>query len=47
MINWLNVGTIKECNPSWPQIQNHPHWILTVRDPGFRKTNALLNLVRY
>ena len=49
MINWLNVAkeNIKEYNPNWPQIQDHPHWILTVRDPGFGKTNALLDLVTY
>ena len=42
MINFENVTkeTIKEHNPNWPQIPDHPF-----AGSGSRKTNALLNLI--
>ena len=42
MINFENVTkeTIKEYNPNWPQIPDHPFV-----GSGSRKTNALLNLI--
>ena len=36
---------IKEHNPNWPEIPDHPYRILTVGRSGSGKTNALLNLI--
>ena len=36
---------IKEHNPNWPEILDHPYRILTVGRSGSGKTNALLNLI--
>ena len=38
---------IKEHNPNWPQISNHPDriWIIGVSKPG--TTNSLLNLINH
>ena len=36
---------IKEDNPNWPQIVDHPHRILITGGPGSGKTNSLLNLI--
>ena len=36
---------IKEHNPKWPEIPDHPYWILIIGGSGSGKTNALLNLI--
>ena len=36
---------IKEHNPSWPEIPDHPYRVLIVEGSGSWKTNALLNLL--
>ena len=35
----------KEHNPKWPEILDHPCWILITRGSGSGKTKALLNLI--
>ena len=34
---------VKEHNPNWPQIPNHPYRILVTGGSGSWKTNSLLN----
>ena len=36
---------IKEQNPNWPHIPDHPSRILIIDSSGSAKTNALLNLI--
>ena len=36
---------IKEHNPNWPNIPDHPYRILIIGGSGSGKTNALLNLI--
>ena len=36
---------IKILNSNWPEIPDHPYWILIIGASGSRKTNALLNLI--
>ena len=43
--DYLTKEDIKEHNPKWPEIPDHPYRILIVGGPGSRKTNALLNLI--
>ena len=38
---------IKEHNPNWLQILNHPYRILITGGSGSKKTNVLLNLINY
>ena len=38
---------IKEHNPNWPEIPDHPYRILIAGNSGSGKTNALLNLINY
>ena len=47
MINFDDVTNknIKEDNPNWPQIVDHPHRILIIGGPRSGKTNSLLNLI--
>ena len=48
MINFDDVvkETIKEHNPHWPQIPDHPYRILIIiRGSGSGKTNSLFNLI--
>ena len=47
MTNFDNVigENIKEHNPNWPQIPDHPHRILIVGGSGSEKTNSFLNLI--
>ena len=47
MINYDDVikENIKEHNPKWPQIHDHPCRILIIRGSGSGKTNSLFNLV--
>ena len=47
--NFDNVTkeNIKEDNPNWPEIPDHPYRILINGDSGSEKTNAFLNLINY
>ena len=47
MINFDEVTkeNIKEDNPNWPQIPDHPYIILIIRGPGSGKTNALFRRI--
>ena len=47
MINFdvVTKENIKEHNPNWPQILNHPYTILIFGGSGSGKTNSLFNLV--
>ena len=49
MINFDDVTreSIKEHNPNWPQIPDHPYRILIIRGSRSGKTNSLFNLVNY
>ena len=49
MINFDNVRKedIKEHNPSWPQIPEHPYRILIIGGSGSEKTEALPNLINH
>ena len=49
MINFDNVTkeNIKEHNPNWPQIPDHPCRILIVGGSGSGKVNMLLNIINY
>ena len=38
---------IKERNPNWPEIPDHPYRILIVGCSGYVKTNTLLNLINH
>ena len=38
---------IKEHNPNWPQIPDHPYRVLIIGGSGSGKTNLLLNLIRH
>ena len=39
-----NNPNIKEHNPNWPQIPDHPYRILIIEGSGSEKTNSLFNL---
>ena len=47
MINFDDVTKehIKENNPNWPQISEHPYRILIIRGSRSGKTNSLFNLI--
>ena len=47
MINFDDVTkeNIKEYNPNWPEIFDHPHRILIIGGSGSGKTNSLFNLI--
>ena len=47
MINFDDVTkeNIKEHNPNWPQIPDHPHRIFTIAGSGSGKTTSLFNLI--
>ena len=47
MINFycFTKENIKEHNPIWPQIPDHPYRILIIGDSGSGKTNLLFNLI--
>ena len=48
MINlddFVKKKNIKEDNPNWPQILDHPCRILIILGSGSEKTNSLFNLI--
>ena len=47
MLNFDDVvkENIKEYNPDWPQIPDHPYRILLIGGSGSGKTNSLFNLI--
>ena len=48
MINFDVVKeNIKEHNPNWPQISDHPYRILIIGGSGSGKTNSLFNLTNH
>ena len=48
MINFDDATkeNIKEFNPNWPQIPDHPYKLLIIRGPASGKTNSLFNLIK-
>ena len=49
MVNfdYITKEYIKEHNPNWPNIPDHPYKILIMGGSGCGKTNVLLNLINY
>ena len=49
MTNFDDVikDNIKEHNPNWPQIPNHPYRILIIGASRSGKTNSLFNLLNH
>ena len=43
--DYIRKEDIKEHNPNWPEIPDHPYRVLIVGGSGSGKTNALLNLI--
>ena len=43
--DYITKEDIKEHNPKWPEIPDHPRKVLIIGGSGSVKTNALLNLV--
>ena len=43
--DYVTKEGIKEHNPNWPEIPDHPNRTLIVGGYGFEKTNVLLNLI--
>ena len=43
--DYITKEDIKEHNPNWPEIPDHPYRILIVGGSGSGKTNALINLI--
>ena len=43
---YIRKEDIKEHNPDWPEIPQHPYRILKVGGSGSGKTNALLKLIK-
>ena len=44
--DYITKEDIKEHNPDWPEIPDHPFRTLIVGYSGFGKTNALINLIK-
>ena len=38
---------LKEYNPNWPEVHDHPYRTLIAEGSGSGKTNALFNLINY
>ena len=49
MINFDDVRkeNIKEHNPNWPQIPNHPYRIFIIGGSGSGKINSFCNLISH
>ena len=44
---YIKKEDLKEHNPNWPQIPDHPYQMLIIGGSGSGKTNALLNLINH
>ena len=44
---YITKEYIKEHNPKWPEIPDHPYQILIIGCSGSGKTNVLLNLINH
>ena len=42
--DYITKEDIKEHNPNWPEIPDHPYRMLIIGDSGSGKTNAWVNL---
>ena len=42
---YITKEDIKEHNPNWPKIPDHPYRTVIIGGSGSRKTSALLNLI--
>ena len=47
IFNYITKEDIKEHNPNWPEISDHPYWILAIGDSESVKTNVFLNLINH
>ena len=45
--DYITKEGIKEHNPNWQKIPQHPYSILIIGGSGSGKTNALLNLINH
>ena len=45
--DYITKEGIKEHNPKWAEIPDHPYQILIIRGSGSGKTNVLLNLINH
>ena len=45
--DYITKEDIKEHNPNWPEIPDHPYRILIVGGSGSGNANALLNLINH
>ena len=45
--DYFTKEDIKEHNPNWPEIPDHPYRILIIGGSASGKTNALLNLINH
>ena len=43
--DYVTNEDIKEHNPNWPEILDHPYWLLIIGGSSSVKINALLNLI--
>ena len=43
--DYITKEDIKEHNPKWPEMPDHPYKILIIGGSGSGKANALLNLI--
>ena len=47
MFVYVTQEDIKEHDPNWPEILDHPYQILTIGGCRSGKTNALINLLNH
>ena len=45
--DYITKEDIKEENPKWPEMSDHPYRILIIGGSGSGKTNALFNLINH
>ena len=45
--DYITKEIIREHNPNWPEIPDHPYRILIIAGSGSAETNALLNLINH
>ena len=44
---YIKKEDLREHNPNWPQIPDHPYQMLIIGGSGSGKTNSLLNLINH